>query len=276
MKVQKTHIPGSENKAIHIDYILNDQVENAPMIIFVHGFKGFKDWGTHHLVADFFANNGFSFLKFNFSHNGMSKEGIDTFDDLESFGHNTFSKELKDLDEVITYAKSGASFPSPTKIFLIGHSMGGGISILQTFEDRRVDKLVTWASISNFRGLWNSDQEKSWKKNGVIYMDNSRTNQQMPLYSVILEDLEKNTEKLDILNAARSLTQPWLIVQGEIDTTIKLEQAQLLQRQHPDSWLIIVENADHVFNARHPWSSDELPLELKKACDTTLSFLKDY
>jgi len=69
MKIEKSQIPGSDNKAILIDYILNDQVENAPMIIFVHGFKGFKDWGTHHLVADYFSNNGFNFLKFNFSHN---------------------------------------------------------------------------------------------------------------------------------------------------------------------------------------------------------------
>lgn len=276
MELQKTTIPGSDNKAIHIDYRLHDQVDNTPMVIFVHGFKGFKDWGTHHLVANYFAHNGFSFLKFNFSHNGMSTDDIDIFDDLEAFGHNTFSKELKDLDEVITYAKSGASFPVPSKIFLIGHSMGGGISILQTFEDKRIDKLVTWASISNFRGLWNVNYEKTWKKTGVIYMENARTNQKMPLYSVVLEDLNKNTEKLDILNAARLLTQPWLIVQGELDTTVKLEQAQLLQRQHPDSWLIIVENADHVFNAKHPWPFDELPLELKKACDTTLSFLKDY
>lgn len=273
MILQKTQIPGSEKKPVHIDYILSDRID-APMVVFVHGFKGFKDWGTHHLVAQYFVNNGCSFLKFNFSHNGMSKEGIDVFDDLETFAHNTFSKELNDLNEVITYVKSGEAFPPPSKIILVGHSLGGGISILQANTDVRVDKLVTWASISNFRGLWNVDYESYWRKEGVIYMSNSRTNQQMPLYLDVLTDLEKNAEKLDILEAARSLKQPWLIIHGDTDTTVTVEQAQLLKRQHPTSYLMVLENADHVFNARHPWTEDFLPDALKQACDSTITFIR--
>ncbi|WP_407428115.1 alpha/beta hydrolase family protein [Arcticibacter sp.] len=273
MILQKTQIPGSEKKPVFIDYIMADRTD-APLAIFVHGFKGFKDWGTHHLVAQYFADNGCSFLKFNFSHNGMSKEGIDVFDDLEAFAHNTFSKELNDLNEVITYVKSGNDFPPPSKIILVGHSLGGGISILQTNTDARVDKLVTWASISNFRGLWNVDYESYWKKEGVIYMSNSRTNQQMPLYLDVLTDLEENAEKLDLLEAARSLKQPWLIIHGDADTIVTVEQAQLLKRQHPTSYLMVLENADHVFNARHPWLEDFLPEALKQACDSTISFIR--
>lgn len=273
MIIQKTQIPGSDSKPIFIDYLLSDRTE-APMVIFVHGFKGFKDWGTHHLVAQYFAENGCNFLKFNFSHNGMSKDGIDIFDDLDSFAHNTFSKELNDLNEVITYALSGEAFPPPPQIILIGHSLGGGISILQTYSDVRVNKLVTWASISNFRGLWNVDYESYWRKEGVIYMSNSRTNQQMPLYLDVLLDLEKNAEKLDLLQAARSLKQPWLIIHGDADSTVTVEQAQLLKRQHPTSYLMILENADHVFNAKHPWTEDFLPEALKQACDSTISFIR--
>lgn len=273
MILQKTLIPGSEKKPILIDYIISDRT-NAPLVIFVHGFKGFKDWGTHHLVAQYFADNGVSFLKFNFSHNGMTKDGIDVFDDLETFARNTFSKELNDLNEVITYVKSAKDFPSPPKIILIGHSLGGGISILQTNTDVRVDKLVTWASISNFRGLWNEGYESYWRKEGVIYMSNSRTNQQMPLYLDVLTDLEENAEKLDLLAAAQSLRQPWLIIHGDQDNVVTMEQAQLLKRQHPTSYLMILENADHVFNARHPWTDDFLPEALKQACDGTLSFIR--
>lgn len=273
MNTMKTQIPGSDNRPIHIDYIISSKTE-APMVIFVHGFKGFKDWGTHHLVARYFVENGFSFLKFNFSHNGMSKDDIDVFDDLEAFGHNTFSKELYDLNEVITYVKRGKDFTSPSQIILIGHSLGGGISILQTCNDQRINKLVTWASISNFRGLWNIDYEAYWKKEGVIYMSNSRTNQQMPLYLGVLTDLEQNAGKLDILQAARSLKQPWLILHGDGDTTVSVEQAQLLNRQQKKSYLMILENADHVFNARHPWTDDQLPDALKQACDSTITFIR--
>jgi len=273
MIIQKTQILGSERKPVLIDYILSDRID-APMVIFVHGFKGFKDWGTHSVVAQYFADNGCSFLKFNFSHNGMSKDGIDVFDDLETFALNTFSKELNDLNEVITYVKSGEAFPPPSKIILVGHSLGGGISILQANTDVRVDKLVTWASISNFRGLWNVDYESYWRKEGVIYMSNSRTNQQMPLYLDVLTDLERNAKKLDILEAAQSLKQPWLIIHGDADSTVTVEQAQLLKRQHPTSYLMVLENADHVFNAQHPWTEDFLPEALKQACDSTISFIR--
>ncbi|MGV3705302.1 MAG: alpha/beta hydrolase family protein [Arcticibacter sp.] len=273
MHSNKTQIPGSEKKPVYIDYLLAS-VPDAPMAIFVHGFKGFKDWGTHQLVAEYFVDAGFSFLKFNFSHNGMSHDQTDIFDDLESFAKNTFSKELYDLNEVITYAKSGQDFPPPSSITLVGHSLGGGISILQANSDLRVNKLVTWASISNFRGLWNADYEDYWRKEGVIYMSNSRTNQQMPLYLEVLTDLESNAAKLDILEAAGSLKQPWLILHGDADTTVTVEQAKLLNRQQPHSYLVVLENADHVFNARHPWTDDSLPSALKQACDSTLSFIR--
>lgn len=96
----------------------------------------------------------------------------------------------------------------------------------------------------------------------------------MPLYLDVLTDLEKNAEKLDILEAARSLKQPWLIIHGDTDTTVTVEQAQLLKRQHPTSYLMVLENADHVFNARHPWTEDFLPDALKQACDSTITFIR--
>ena len=67
------------------------------MVIFAHGFKGFKDWGAHNLVASHFAENGFRFLKFNFSHNGTTIDRPTEFTDLIGFSDNTFSIEFDDL-----------------------------------------------------------------------------------------------------------------------------------------------------------------------------------
>ena len=36
---------------------------NGKLILFCHGFKGFKDWGCWHTVAKAFAEAGFVFLK---------------------------------------------------------------------------------------------------------------------------------------------------------------------------------------------------------------------
>ncbi|MDB5014367.1 MAG: alpha/beta fold hydrolase, partial [Daejeonella sp.] len=153
-------IKGSEGKPILMDLTYNNSNKNtSPIVIFVHGFKGFKDWGTHDLVADYFAEQGFRYLKFNFSHNGTTPENPVDFVDLGAFGDNTFTKEFKDLDNVISFALSGDSFPASKTVILIGHSRGGGTSIIQAAKDERVEQLITWAAISDFSSLWQKEQE---------------------------------------------------------------------------------------------------------------------
>ena len=275
MNLKSFSISGSQDKPIHIDFFDPENRENSALVIFAHGFKGFKDWGTHDLVGRYFARHGFSFLKFNFSHAGIGSGKGDTFDDLNAFSQNTFSRELFDLDQLITFCQSGKEFTKPDKIFLIGHSLGGAMCIIQASEDKRVDKLATWAAVSNLRHLWTNEQEVQWREDGVMYITNTRTNQQMPLGMAILDDLTHHPERLDILNAARSITQPWLIVHGEADPTVPVEQAEELSRQQELGRLLLIPEADHVFNARHPWNENELPRKLQEVCDSTISFFKE-
>ena len=264
-------IKGSGSKLIAVD-LFEAEKKHAPLIVFVHGFKGFKDWGTHQLVANFFIKQGLSFLKFNFSHNGISINERYNFDDLDSFADNTFSKELFDLDEVITFVLSGEAFPTPSQLYLIGHSRGGGISIIQTAEDHRINKLVTWASLSRFNNLWKPEQEEEWRKQSVIYTPNARTKQEMPLNISLLEDLEHNSEKLDITNAAKAVRHPWLIIHGDKDPAVPIEQAQELHRQNQKSVLTIITNGDHVFGGKHPWTEDSLPHQLEEVCRRSAEF----
>lgn len=267
-------IPGADNKPILID-ITASADESNPLVIFVHGFKGFKDWGTHSMVAKYFAENGLNFLKFNFSHNGL-KDNLngDIFDDLESFENNTISKELFDISEVITFSLSGEKFSPPPAIYLIGHSLGGAISIIQAAKDKAVVKLATWASISSFRNLWTPHQEKTWMETGVLHFANSRTNQQMPINSTFLQDLNENSEKLEIITAAQKLTQPWLIVHGDADPTVPLAHAIELHNQNPQSELLKIDQADHVFSAAHPWKRETLPEPLLNVCNATIKFFQ--
>src|SRR5260221_9862865 len=95
-----------------MDLTFDTAQPNAPLVIFAHGFKGFKDWGTHNLVARYFAANGFRFLKFNFSHNGTTPDHPIDFADLIAFSDNTFTIELEDLKYVIDFACNGAALPA--------------------------------------------------------------------------------------------------------------------------------------------------------------------
>ena len=174
-------IVSQRNKNINLDINFTKN-KNNPLVIFSHGFKGFKDWGPFNFISDKFVKSGLNFLKFNFSHNGITSEKPLEFTDLEAFGNNNFSIELEDLESVIGWAKNNLNQKVDlSRIYLLGHSRGGGISILKAATNSNVKKLVSWASVSDFEKRIENDKVNLWKKRGVVYVFNSRTNQQMPL-----------------------------------------------------------------------------------------------
>jgi pimeloyl-ACP methyl ester carboxylesterase len=275
IKKETYTIPGAKGRNMLMDLTFDDANRDAPVVIFAHGFKGFKDWGTHNLVAQYFAERGFRYLKFNFSHNGTTPDSPVDFVDLIAFGDNTFSIELDDLNAVIDFACNGAVMPAAKKVYLIGHSMGGGISIVKTAVDSRINKLITFASISNFYNLWPKGAEAQWKLQGVMYVNNARTNQQMPLHVGLLDDLELNPSYLNILKKAAQITQPWIIFHGDKDTSVPLKHAEELQAAQPNARLVVIKNGDHVFGASHPYAEDILPKPLLEFCENSVEFLKD-
>jgi pimeloyl-ACP methyl ester carboxylesterase len=266
-------LSGAKGRGMLIDLTYDDNHRDAPLVIFAHGFKGFKDWGSYNLVANYFAENGYRFLKFNFSHNGTTTDNPVDFTDLIAFSDNTFSIELDDLHTVIDFACGGSAIPRANGVCLIGHSMGGGISLIKTAEDKRIKKLVCMASISSFHNLWPKKAEEQWRLQGILYMLNSRTNQQMPLKATILDDLEKNASRLDILAKAATIVQPVLIIHGDEDQTVPLSHAKQLKAAQPHAELLVIKNADHTFNATHPYAKRTLPPQLQEFCQAAVVFL---
>ncbi|WP_443937989.1 alpha/beta hydrolase family protein [Pedobacter sp. MW01-1-1] len=266
-------IRGANDKLIIGDITFDDQNLKAPIILFVHGFKGFKDWGAHNLVSRFFANNGFRYIKFNLSHSGVPVENPTDVSDLESFASNTVSKELYDLNAVIDFIEK--SHGRATPIYLIGHSRGGGLAIIEAANDLRIDKIVTWSSIADFSSLWKKEQEAKWEKTGQIFVTNARTKEQMPLNKSLLEDFNENKETLNIVHAAKRINIPWLIIHGDDDVNVPFDVAQQLADANPNSRLVKIEGANHVFGASHPYESNTLPPLLFKVCEKCLVFLSE-
>lgn len=265
-------IPGAKGRGMPADITFDDTRKNAPTVIFAHGFKGFKDWGSHNLMAHFFAENGFRFLKFNFSHNGTTAAKPVDFADLIAFGDNTFSIELDDLKAVIDFACGGSAMPSAPGVYLIGHSMGGGISIIKAAEDRRVKKLVTMASVAYFRKLWQPEMEQQWRLMGITYIENKRTGQKMPLKVTLLDDLDKHPARLDIIEAAKHVKQPWLIVHGDADPTVPLSSAEALKAAQPHAEYMVIPGADHTFGSSEPYNLLEMPPFLREFCRACIVF----
>lgn len=272
-------IPGANSKPIALDIFHNGNGQ-SPTVIYAHGFNGFKDWANFDIIANQFADAGFTFIKFNFSHNGTAPSHPEEFVDLEAFGRNNYSIELQDLASVIDWASDPYniyhSSIDSNKISLIGHSMGGGIAILQAAKDARIKKLVTWASISECKtpwGSWSAEKMDEWKRDGVAYYANSRTGQEMPMYYQLNEDYVINKESLDIEVAIKKLNVPMLICHGTLDTAVSIEKANELLSWQPNATLFTVES-DHVFGRKHPWTENTLPDAMEKVVAETIEFLK--
>ena len=262
-------IEGFNSKPILGD-ITFSKAESQVFALFVHGFKGFKDWGAHNLVAKYFAANGINYVKFNFSYSGVPVDNPKDVTNLEDFADNTPIKELYDLDKVVSFLKT--EYPD-SKIILVGHSRGGGISILQAFKDVRINALITWAAINDFSSLWKKDQEAEWREKGKIETFNARTKEYMPLNVVLLNDFENHKDELNIKKAAEGLDKPWLIIHGDDDVNVQLDVAKEFRGLNPSAKFEIIENANHVFGASHPYPGTMLPECLLTVCKESVRFI---
>ena len=270
-------INGSRSKKILIDVNFNHNFKKKPIVIFSHGFKGFKDWGPFNKMAENFAEKNFFFIKFNFSYNGTSIKNPNDFVDLDAFGNNNFSIELDDLNLVINWINDNSKFSNEidtNNINLLGHSRGGAISILKSNEDSRINKVISWASPSNFINRMDESKLDTWKKSGVAYIFNSRTNQNMPLFYQFYEDCITNKKRIDIENACRNLTVPHLAIHGTEDPTVDIKDVNDFKNWNPKTIVYKIKDANHVFGVSHPFNEKDFPSHFIKVLEKTFEFLE--
>jgi len=267
------------NRKFLADATFIKEGKRKPVIIFNHGFKGFKDWGPFNIVASKFAEAGFVYIKMNFSHNGVTPENPYEFDDLEAFAQNNFSIELDDTGVLLDALCNGeTSVPSAEmnleQLYIIGHSRGGAHVLLKASEDPRIKKVVTWAAVNNLE-TWHSKEEiEHWKKEGRIYIHNSRTNQQMPLDFQLVENFAANKDRLLVPLAVKNLKIPIMAIHGSDDPTVPVDAVKEIGSWNPSATVSIIPGAGHTFGAGHPFEGDELPADLQTVINQSIDFLK--
>lgn len=260
------------------DIRFDENKKDLPLVIFVHGFKGFKDWGGFPYMTDKLAEAGFFVVSFNFSYNGVGEKEDELvhFTRLELFAKNTFSRELDDLGNVIDYFDDNRDKYNYDfgKLTLIGHSRGGGCVILKTSQDKRVKKLITLAAVSYY-DRYTDRKKNEWKEKGYIEEPNSRTGQIMRMDISLLEDLETNKERLDIQEAMKRIDVPVLILHGEQDLSVDYSNAETLHSlsNKEKTQYKLIEKTGHTFGVVHPFEGTTKAFD--NVIEESIKFIKN-
>lgn len=248
-----------------------------PTVVICHGFKGFMEWGFFPVLADLLAERGFAVLRFNYSGSGQLP-GDDRVRDLDAFRRNTVGQELAETLSVLDAAGDsvGAGRVDRNRLALVGHSRGGGVSVLaaahETWRDR-LRAMVTWAAVSTFQRF--DAALPQWRRDGVLPIQNTRTGQTLELGPALLDELENRADSIDPLAAARQRRAPWLIVHGEDDESVPVKEAvELFQQASSPKELLSIPGASHTFGARHPFAGPTP--QLIQAINATQTWLKRY
>lgn len=280
LKQEKVELFSSEGDKLRTDVRFIANGRKKPVLLFLHGFKGFKDWGPFPVVCERFAEQQFVSIAFNFSHNGVA-DNLMEFTELDRFAHNTVSTELREVHDVLAALLAGAipieaaEFDAD-RIGIVGHSRGASLGILAGAHYHDVKAVSAWAPVSRF-DRFTERQKAKWKEEGFLEVMNSRTGQRMRMNASFLDDLERHRERLDVLQATRRMTaagKKLQIIAASEDLTAPPKEAQeiKLAAGSTNSELHILERTGHTFGVEHPFKG--MTPAFESAMAMTIDFFK--
>ncbi len=208
--------------------------KGRPLIVLCHGFTTSKDGRTYVRLEEILNAKNFSTLRFDF------------------YGHGESEGELADItiSEAVDDALSAIRFVKESgygRIGLMGSSFGGFASILTAGQSDDLFVLALKSPVSDYLDLLIARDHdidiQAWRQNGHILVEAS-DGQNLRLNYSFYED----AERMHGYALARRIKVPTLIVHGDQDETVPLEQSRKAAACIPDCRLEIIEGADHVYS----------------------------
>uniref|UniRef100_A0A4Y8PT43 AB hydrolase-1 domain-containing protein n=2 Tax=Paenibacillus athensensis TaxID=1967502 RepID=A0A4Y8PT43_9BACL len=159
------------------------------------------------------------------------------------------------------------------KLVLLGHSRGGGTSLVYALDHpEQVAGVISWNGITDLDLLTDADKA-AMRSAGRSYTANARTKQMMPLDLAILQDLEQHRERYDLPGRIAAIRCPVYLIQGTEDGDRRLSGSALLQQRNPAVQWELVQGGNHTFGAVHPYAGETE--ELREAIAKTKLALRD-
>ncbi|QQZ63144.1 alpha/beta hydrolase [Paenibacillus sonchi] len=250
-------LPAGEDAVLRCSHF-PAQGEAKSLVVVAHGYKGFKDWGMFPYVAEALSDEH-EVISFNFSHAGIG-EDLQNFTELEKFARNTYQREIKDMEILLSYLSQHHRFGS-LPVFLLGHSRGGGDCLLYALDHpAELAGVISWNGTTSL-DLFTEEQKREMRETGRTHVLNGRTGQQMPLDAIIIEDLEQQAERYNILERMKQAAFPVVLIQGSEDGERLRRGSEQLIRSRPDIEWIQIPGGNHTFGTVHPFTGTTPQLE---------------
>lgn len=258
------------------------QTRSFPVILFLHGFKGFKDWGAFPDACEYLARHGFCVLSFNFSKNGVGKNMLE-FDQPELFEKETLSSDLNDVGDIISHLKNGELRSDQVMINtdiigIIGHSRGGHTAITAAAEYPGVQAVVTWSAVANYNNRWSEQMVNDWESKGYTEIINSRTGQTLKLGKIVYDDALENTDRLMASRRVKELYIPALFIAAKNDEAVPHSDSKKLFRSCPsdDKEIKLIKDTGHTFGTAHPFEDENFPGPFDELLESTETWFLEY
>ena len=280
----KGQISSTENLPIRYDLLIPSTTTGTilPVLLFVHGFKGFKDWGAFPDAYEEFARAGFAVVAFNLSLNGVG-QSMTEFDEPELFRRQTLSQDLADVGSVIKAIKTKEIANDKVrlntdKIGIIGHSRGGHTAVVAAAEFSEIQCLVTWSTVADYNSRWSKEMIEDWNTKGFTEIKNSRTGQVLPVDKIVYDDAIHNADRLMAIRRVQELYIPSMFIAGKKDESVPHLDTETLYRTSPayEKEVRLIDNAGHTFETSHPFNEEDFPPEFEQVIDLTEGWFLDH
>jgi len=208
--------------------------KEKPIIILCHGFSTSKEGRTYARLEEILSEKGISTFRFDFFGHGES-EG--KFEEITTF------EAVDDIQNAIKFLKESGY----KKIGLVGSSFGGMASIIEAGKTNDLSVLALKSPVSDYMALIHSrvDEQdiKGWEEKGVIDVTGVDGEIRILNFSFYEE-----AEKVKVYEAAKDIKIPTLIVHGDEDETVHIEQSKKTASLIEHCRLETIEGADHTYS----------------------------
>ncbi len=225
----------------------------APAVLICHGMnaRGSRGLGIYAMLAESTCNAGFAVLVFDFRGVGKSTGSFD-------YGVG----EQEDVKCALNYLASRPEVLADT-VFVVGHSLGGAVSLLALRSEKRVKGLVLWSTPKNHDYNVKKFIKRTKGKTGLYtflvlsridkFLDISKLFD-LQVYGISLRprDVREKLMKLNECDAVSKLESiPILIVVGASDSIVGVDEAQEIYRSaNEPKTLLIISSADHIYKGK--------------------------